>query len=370
MKKEIKILSIFALFFLFFLFSGLKVNAPVNKVILIGWDGVQRDHLKESLAKNELPFLTSIIKEGSLVDIDVKGVTDTKAGWSEILTGYGPEKTGVYSNNKYKPISQGYTIFEKLKEFLGKDNIKTAAVIGKKFHVGGTAKPLKVKVEIIEKYLKNENVRVFKNAGIDDRTAIKKIIENYKKVIKNKKKIDLPDESGSGAGIITENNIEYLFIPGEPYYYTYKNLDFWLTGLNQNENVTREAVKYIELFKDMPFFIFVHFADTDSKGHKYGENSKEYNDALISDDCNSGKIFEKLKVLGIEKETLIYITADHGFNEGEKHHKNAPFIFLASNDQDIKSNGTRSSIAPIVYQRFGIDLTKIVPALDGDSLIK
>jgi predicted AlkP superfamily pyrophosphatase or phosphodiesterase len=38
-------------------------------------------------------------------------------------------------------------------------------------------------------------------------------------------------------------------------------------------------------YKDKPFFFFIHFAEVDSKGHKYGENSIEYNDALISSDA-------------------------------------------------------------------------------------
>jgi len=53
-----------------------------------------------------------------------------------------------------------------------------------------------------------------------------------------------------------------------------------------------------KLIKDRPFFFFVHFAEPDHLGHAQGENSNEYNDALISDDLWTGKIMQKVKELG------------------------------------------------------------------------
>ncbi|MGV8121407.1 MAG: hypothetical protein AB2L14_16735 [Candidatus Xenobiia bacterium LiM19] len=41
------------------------------------------------------------------MDIDIRGVTDTNAGWAQILTGYYPEISGVYSNRLYRPIPEG-----------------------------------------------------------------------------------------------------------------------------------------------------------------------------------------------------------------------------------------------------------------------
>ena len=82
------------------------VEKPQN-VILFGWDGAQRDHVNEALARGELPTLKKLAREGSYVKIDIEGKTDTKAGWSQILTGYYPEVTGVYSNARYQPIPVG-----------------------------------------------------------------------------------------------------------------------------------------------------------------------------------------------------------------------------------------------------------------------
>jgi hypothetical protein len=89
-------------------------DGPRN-VILIGWDGAQRAHVQECLARGELPTLKKLSEQGALVDIDVvNGATDTKAGWSQILTGYNPEATGVYSNGKYRDIPKGLSVFERL----------------------------------------------------------------------------------------------------------------------------------------------------------------------------------------------------------------------------------------------------------------
>jgi hypothetical protein len=110
-------------------------KSPRN-IVLIGWDGTQRNHLKEMISRKEVPNLMALAAEGRLVNIDVTtGATDTKAGWSQILTGYVPEKTGVFSNSRYQPIPEGYTVFERLEAFFGPENIVTMAIVGKKGHV-------------------------------------------------------------------------------------------------------------------------------------------------------------------------------------------------------------------------------------------
>ena len=108
----------------------------------------------------------------------------------------------------------------------------------------------------------------------------------------------------------------------------------------------------------------------DAAGHRFGENSKEYNDALISNDLWTGRIIAKLKELGLYDKTLVYVTADHGFNEGQKGHSYAPYIFLATNDPLVKRAGMRQDIAPTILDRFGIDLGKLEPPLDGEPLTK
>jgi predicted AlkP superfamily pyrophosphatase or phosphodiesterase len=306
--------------------SSIATSAPIKNVILIGWDGAQRNHVNDSLSKGELPNLKKLSSEGSLVAIDIYRTTDTKAGWTQILTGYEPEVTGVFSNVRYKAIPKGYTVFERLENFFGKDNIITAAVIGKKEHVDNDG----------------PRRRPFREG----------------------------DTLQPGEIIVTENGIKYAFTPGKPYFNASQGMDIFINGLEADEKVGAKAIELLQRYQDRSFFFFVHFAQVDHKGHQFGENSKEYNDALISADSWTGKITQTLKELNLYDKTLIYVTADHGFDEDQKNHNDAPYVFLGTNDSKVMRRGQRADITPTILDRFGLDLNKIQPPLDGHSLTK
>ena len=111
--------------------SSLAVEDPPN-VILLGWDGVQRNHLYELLNRNELPNTKTLINEGHIVNITITDhSTDTKGGWSQVLTGYRWWKTGVYSNEYwFNSIPASFTILERVENKFGKENIVTAFITG------------------------------------------------------------------------------------------------------------------------------------------------------------------------------------------------------------------------------------------------
>ncbi|HUW81313.1 MAG TPA: alkaline phosphatase family protein [Phycisphaerae bacterium] len=300
-------------------------------VVLIGWDGCQRQHLKECIARNEVPNLMRLASEGDLVAIDILRTTDTKAGWTQILTGYEPEKTGVFSNRRYGPIPVGYTIFERVEKHFGPENIVTVAIIGKKNHVDADP-PSKTRV-------------------LDGGTT-------------PRRRRRAPRDSTT----IEERGIKYWVVPGKPYFHTKDNMDVFINGLGDNEKVGQTALEYLERCKDRRFFLFVHFAEPDHVGHKYGENSKEYNEGIISDDVWTGRIMDKLKALGLYDRTLIYVTSDHGFDEGRDAHLDAPYVFLATNDPKVIRQGERCDIAPTILTRLGVDLRRLSPPLDGRPL--
>lgn len=334
MKRSFWSILVFSLLACSIAVSG-KSAAPEHprNIILIGWDGAQRNHLKECLDRDELPNLKKLSCQGNLVAIDVLRTTDTKSGWTQILTGYEPEITGVYSNSRYQPIPKGYTVFERLEQFFGSDNIATVAVIGKKGHV-------------------------------DCEGPVHRLLTNRElKLLNPKKKI--PDGT-----IVTENGKKYLDAPGKPYFYTKDGMDLFINGLETNTNVGSKALELLDEYSEKPFFFFVHFAEVDHQGHKFGENSKEYNDALISCDNWTGEIMQKLRDLKLYDQTLIYVTADHGFDEGMRNHSDAPYVFLATNDHQIIRRGTRADITPTILDRFGVDLGKINPPLQGHPLSK
>ena len=150
----------------------------------------------------------------------------------------------------------------------------------------------------------------------------------------------------------------------------HNNVDEWHFGLTEDEKVGDKALELLDKYGRKPFFFFVHCAEVDHSGHKHGEPSPEYNAAIISGDKQLGRIVEKLKQLGVYDKTLIYVTADHGFDVGGKGHGNAPYVFLGTNDKQVMRGGTRADITPTILDRLGVDLAKLTPPLDGETLAK
>ena len=346
-SKTTKLIIIFLALFVagIFIYKNSYVNettktSEFKNFILVGWDGVQREHLYELLNEGKLPSLEKLIATGSMTDIDITtGETHTKPGWAEILTGYNSDIIGVYNNQSYKPIPRGYTIFERLESYFGKDNITTLFVGGKEYNIGIRG-PHKVCANCRGRYSDTlEKTRwTFEDASAPTR------VPGEERVFEERE--------------------------GEPYYYTKDALDVYEAGLASAENVGPKVIDYIEEYKDQRFFAFFQFEEPDEPGHLYGENSQEYSDGIITDDYWLGEIVNKLKELGIYEETLIYVTSDHGFDEGGILHLNAPYVFLATNDPEVTINkGDRKDVTPTILHRYGIDVNSITPPLHGTSLI-
>jgi predicted methyltransferase len=351
MKKAVCIVAILNLM----LVAPAAVGAsdhPRN-IILFGWDGAQRNHVKECLERRELPNLQSLIDEGTFVDIDIEGKTDTKAGWSQILSGYYPEVTGVYSNQQYQPIPKGLSIFERLEAHFGPNEFVTVGVIGKAGNVGAAA-PKKVRVLQARQNPPTNEAKAGQTKAARD--------QNTQAGSRNKKQ--------PVGNLIVDHDVTYRVIPGQPYYIAKQSMDAFENGLKQNEKVGARAIELLEKYKDRPFFFFVHFAQVDRAGHRYGENSKQYNDALISDDLWTGRIIGKVKELGLADKTQFYVTADHGFNEGKRGHSFAPYVFLATNNKEVIHGGRRQDVAPTIMEAFGLNLNEFQLALDGISLTR
>ena len=152
------------------------------------------------------------------------------------------------------------------------------------------------------------------------------------------------------------------------------SIGFWVAitknGLGNAERLGPYVLKCLDKYKDKRFFLFIQFQDPDARGHEYGENSRLYNEAIIECDSWLGRIMDKLKELGIYDKTLIYVTADHGFDEGERSHYDAPYVFLATNDDRVIRDGNNIDIVPTILERLGISVAGIEPPLDGYSLLR
>lgn len=266
----------------------------IKNIILIGWDGVGRLQLERLLRENEVPNIRILSAAGRLSAVDNIRFTETKPGFAQLLTGYESDITGVYSNDKYRSIPYGFTIYERLEDFFGAGNILTGAIIGKN-----------------------------RNLGME---------------------------------------------PGEPYYYARQKMDFYRYGVGSHDEVGEETLKTLDKIYTRPFFLFLHFPEPDLTAHARGEDSPQYRQAVMSADAWLGLIMEKLRKLRVEDRTYIYVTSDHGFNIGEKKHYDAPHVFLATNDKGIMRKGYQTDVAATILSRFGMDLKKIIPPLQGKPL--
>jgi len=264
-------------------------------VVLISWDGVQREHFYELLIRGALPEIAAISIEGGLVNVTITGhVADTKAGHAEMLTGYGPSITGVYSNRKFSSIPEGLTVLERVESIFGRDGVATIMVTGKTHNLGG------------EKGEPFHNVRTT---------------------------IDVFDSNAANANVVGQ-----------------------------------KATAYLKQYASRRFSAFFHFSDPDSKGHKFGENSREYEQAIVTCDLWLGRIVQSLKKSQIYSSTIVLVTSDHGFDEAKTSHRDAPYVFAASN-RHLTRNGNLGDIAPTALALMGEDPAQFTPPFYGAPLV-
>jgi len=319
--------------------TAFKPSTPPQQrsAILISWDGALREHVNDCLKHNQMPNLAQLIKEGRMVDIDVSGhVTDTRAGHAQMLTGYDPNITGVVSNTLFRPIPLGYSIFERLQQSFGRKDIATIMVTGKAMGLGPGGPKIPAESEAAGPNVPSDE---------DDRQVRR--VERMR--------------------LAVEQNVL-----GQPFHLIKGTLTAWDGDMPRDaRGVGQKALSLIDKFGPKGrSFLFVHFGDADVNGHKYGESSREYNDALLTLDTWLGRMVAQLKTDGLYDRTALYVTADHGFDVGTTHHGKATHIFLASNDPLLTAAGEQRDIAPTILQAMGVDLSSITPALPGKSLRK
>jgi predicted AlkP superfamily pyrophosphatase or phosphodiesterase len=329
MNRSIRvILTLLALYFVTLAVSAVPLNsaqdvnttgssALYDNVILISWEGVQREHIKECLFRNELPNLARIIDEGTITELYLSTSSATKSGSAEMLTGYFDTFTGIYDDGNFQPIPEGYTILERVQKFGNDNGIVTGMVTADADNFGS------------------------KSPGTD-------II------------------SGDEKGGATEAPFPHQ---GQPFHLTSKAITVWDGDKDRNaEEVTSRAVELINSNKDKPFFYFFHYTDPDKAGHQYGENSTEYNSAIRKCDEQLGQILTALESAGVENNTGVFVTTDHGFMEGGYWHFMDLNTWLATNTHRTLRWGHVVDLAPTIYRDLGIDYGQFSPPLSGTPL--
>lgn len=86
---------------------------------------------------------------------------------------------------------------------------------------------------------------------------------------------------------------------------------FFLPEPKGNAKAVAAAVAE-NLPKLKPNLCFIHFADPDSTGHKYGWGSPEQTTALIECDQALGTILDAIRKAGLADSSVVILTADHG----------------------------------------------------------
>jgi len=111
---------------------GASAEAP--NVLLISFDGYQREHMWEQLEAGELPNLKRLMDDGVYLDLSqIDYRTQTKVAHAQMLSGYQSATTGVYSNGHvFHALPTGYTFLERAEEHLGGDGIATGFISGKR----------------------------------------------------------------------------------------------------------------------------------------------------------------------------------------------------------------------------------------------
>lgn len=66
------------------------------------------------------------------------------------------------------------------------------------------------------------------------------------------------------------------------------------------------------ILEKRPNLCFIHFADPDGAGHKYGWGSSEQKQAFADSDAALGVIRDAIEKAGILKESVIILSSDHG----------------------------------------------------------
>jgi predicted AlkP superfamily pyrophosphatase or phosphodiesterase len=110
-----------------------------------------------------------------------------------------------------------------------------------------------------------------------------------------------------------EKGLKTAMFVGKPKFlhlYRPKDLNEFSLPSYDAKTVATVAGRYIESSK--PNLCFVHFSDSDGAGHKFGWGTPEQKQAFADEDEALNTLRNAIKKAGIENESVIILSADHG----------------------------------------------------------
>ena len=169
---------------------------------------------------------------------------------------------------------------------------------------------------------------------------------------------------------LTSKKTKLPALPGQLWSDTKPHADVW-DGDTDRTNIWTGPLTlgYLQQYASpgAKFFMFVHFKEPDNRGHQFGENSPEYDAALMATDGWLGQIRGALDVQGVGSTAAVFVVTDHGFDEGQQHHYKSPDAWLATNWAPLR-DGDQKDVTPTILTLYGVDPSTYDPPLPGASL--
>ncbi|KAF0151070.1 MAG: phosphodiesterase I [Ignavibacteria bacterium] len=121
-------------------------------------------------------------------------------------------------------------------------------------------------------------------------------------------------ETAERQGITTAS----YFWPGSELKLNYRRPTYFETYTHQRPYIERVegVINWLKLPQEKrPRFITLYFHETDDKGHKFGPNSKECNEAIKLLDELAGMLMHKLDEIKMKDSVNVIFLSDHGMTE-------------------------------------------------------
>jgi arylsulfatase A-like enzyme/Tfp pilus assembly protein PilF len=155
------------------------------------------------------------------------------------------------------------------------------------------------------------------------------------------------------------------------------------------EEVTQRSYAFIKRHADRPFFLWVHYFDPHAMYQPPPRFAQKYPDSpydgeVAYTDSQIGSLMKMLRVAGVQENTLVVLTSDHGESlkeHGEDSHGmllydttlHVPLILfneeLIPGSQEIESLVSLMDIMPTVFDILNIDPGDASSEIQGKSLV-
>jgi hypothetical protein len=295
----------------------------VDRIVLVSWDGIRRDVLRDLLewqslgeapklcpqARNEpiMPtecngYLTCLptLCNFQLIDSEVvEGKPLTRPQHAQMLSGYGPAETGAITNAGVNSLPPGFTVYERI--HATRPEIFNVHIAGRK-------------------YIGQGIIRWAVESGALDLDLRRGGRDNY-------------------------------------------------TGIN----TTKRVVTALDAIGDQPFFMFIHYKAADVLAHRSGDGGSQYREATIQNDVQLGEVLNLLIARDLLPTTEVFVTTDHGFHGIFHVNASDPLItrtWFASLRHDIAEPvGSVLDVTPTMLTTLGIPLSTAEPPYRGRTLV-